>query len=415
MTTGSVVYDNTALQPQWTYNYVTGVTTYQADGAAGSYYSKTWNGTDYPVQKPQYEKIYWRDPYLGKLHVHKRRLDKPVRTKTDYHPYNSAITKRDGNVFVWDRSLYGSLDSRYQRTMFAQYGNLGYSTDSNSEWLANDTLALQGKLREAIAGSDFDLGVFLGESHQTLKLISENATRIYKAFKKVKKGDVVGASKALGVLPPKGGSHSKNVGSRWLELQYGWVPLVKDVHSAAEFLAKQLEFPLVRTYRVRRRKPLKLTTVAAGSVFNANAHGETRGQIIARLSEVDVAQLSGLTDPASVAWELMPWSFVFDWFVPIGEYLSARSLASSLTGEFVVTTTRRAESHLEALVMVNSPPVKESLIQKGIMNSFSLTVTRTVSTNLAVPFPNVKPLSKVASWQHCANSIALLTQVAKYH
>jgi hypothetical protein len=37
-------------------------------------------------------------------------------------------------------------------------------------------------------------------------------------------------------------------------------------------------------------------------------------------------------------------------------------------------------------------------------------VTRTVSTNLSVPLPNFKPLGKVASWKHCANSVALLVQ-----
>jgi hypothetical protein len=34
-----------------------------------------------------------------------------------------------------------------------------------------------------------------------------------------------------------------------------------------------------------------------------------------------------------------------------------------------------------------------------------------LGNTISVPLPNVKPLSKVASWQHCANALALLTQM----
>lgn len=35
-----------------------------------------------------------------------------------------------------------------------------------------------------------------------------------------------------------------------------------------------------------------------------------------------LAQL-GITNPAELIWELVPYSFVIDWFVPVGNYLSA--------------------------------------------------------------------------------------------
>jgi hypothetical protein len=30
----------------------------------------------------------------------------------------------------------------------------------------------------------------------------------------------------------------------------------------------------------------------------------------------------GLLNPATVAWELVPYSFIADWFVPVGDYLT---------------------------------------------------------------------------------------------
>lgn len=39
----------------------------------------------------------------------------------------------------------------------------------------------------------------------------------------------------------------------------------------------------------------------------------------------------GLMDPASTAWELVPWSFVVDWTLPIGDWLSSLSATLGLS------------------------------------------------------------------------------------
>jgi len=412
MTTGSIVRDDQIPYQQYSTVYPQNWTTLRGTSPIGSYYSKTWTGTDYPSQKPIYEKIYWRDPYLGKLHVHRRRVDKPVRTKTDFHPYSCSIVSRNSGYFVVTRYAYGQLDTITGSGTQANYGD-GYSYVAANEWNANDDLSLIGKLREAVAGSDFNLGVFLGESHQALNMIANSATRIFTGLKYLKRGNIVGAAHALGAPPPKGHFTPKGVrtdmANAWLELQYGWLPLVSDAKGAAEFLAKQLEFPLVRTYKVRKRKPIALTPVTS-SLLQFKGHRETCGQIIARISEANVAQLSGLLDPASIAWELLPWSFVADWFLPIGDYLAARSFVSSITGEFATTKTTRTSCGYSAILTVNSPPIKEELLA-GSHSSTKIDVTRTVSTSLSVPLPTFKTLDKVASWRHCANAVALLTQL----
>jgi hypothetical protein len=413
MTTGTKVIDGQGLVEEYSTVYPSGVKTSRGFKPVGSYWSKTWSGTNYPPNKPTFEKIYWRDPYKGKLHTYKRRLDKPVRTKTDYHPYSCTIIGRNSGWFQIDRYAYGQLDSITVTTTLGAFGD-GYSYVGGNEWGANDDLALINQLREKIVGSDFNLGVFLGESHEMLTLIGGSATRIFQSLRYLKRGNIVGAAHALGAKPPKGHFTPKGVrtdmANAWLELQYGWLPLLKDAKSAAEMLAKQLEFPLVATYRVKRRKAVPLSAVS--SAFTGSAgYRETRGQLIARVSEGNVAQLVGLLDPASVAWELLPWSFVADWFMPIGDYLSARSFVNSITGEFVTTKTTRTEFAYSCLKTVNSPPIKELLTQPGSHYSTRVEVNRSVSTSLQVPFPSFKTLDKALSWRHCANAIALLTQL----
>jgi len=43
------------------------------------------------------------------------------------------------------------------------------------------------------------------------------------------------------------------------------------------------------------------------------------------------AQQAGLTNPALVAWELVPYSFVFDWVCSVGDWLTALTALNGLT------------------------------------------------------------------------------------
>jgi len=321
-------------------------------------------------------------------------------------------TMKSSSFCAFDRPLSNSQGYRSADQMWSG----GYTVGSSSTWNANDDLALIGALRERIAGSDFNLGVFLGEGHEALSMITKNATQIYRAYRAIKQGDIIGAAFHLGVTTIDRHRNltkahvRKDVANRWLELQYGWLPLVNDCYGAAEFLSQRLNYGYKQRYQVRRKKLLQLipsSIVAGGKDYQA--YGFTQTQLIAFLSEVNTPQLIGLTDPASIAWELTPFSFVADWFIPIGSYLAARGLASALTGTFVTSKLRREWMRVSAFEDFANQVM---FIQPNILYSY-VDFSRTISTSLSVPFPNIKPLGKIASWKHCANAVALLSQFFK--
>lgn len=279
----------------------------------------------------------------------------------------------------------------------------------STDWSSNDDLNLIGKLRERIAGSDFNAGVVLAEGHKTLAMIAENATRIYKGISALKHGNLSAATAHLAGHVPKSkrpkSRRSTTAQSRWLELQYGWLPLLQDVMSGAQFLAHQLSVPIMQTVRVSREKKGSVTWSGTAGWRYDKSEILSRSSIKATIAEKDIAQLSGLTDPASVAWELVPYSFVVDWFIPIGAYLSARGLSQALTGTFVTSKTYR-ERHSGFI------PFGQNITGLTYQGSAYLeqgTMSRTLASNLAIPLPSMKPLIKVASWKHCVNAIALLT------
>jgi hypothetical protein len=386
---------------------------------SSNYTEKTWSGTDRPTStKQRYERIdtsyketflrVRRNKELIKIKYHNRflmrRIKPPARAlHDDPHPYSCDI-----RWFNFPR-LNHYWDPDY-RMWFPLYpGTLGQCNPlTTSSWTTNDDLVLIGKLREKVAGSDFNAGVFLGEGHEALNMIRNAATRIYWGYRAAKHGDFRSARRYLVNGSDRSKLGRKSVANNWLELQYGWLPLLKDAESGAQFLAHHFSSPLAKEYRVRHvRKDGTLTTSSQINTEYKNTQVINSGQIIARLTEKDVISLVGLTDPLSVAWELLPYSFVIDWFIPIGNFLAARGLSQSLTGTFITT---RYDSYKANGWYCKTAAIQDS--SSADSDAFKIIkVRRSVSSTLEVPVPTFKPLNKVLSWKHCANAVALLSNL----
>lgn len=404
-----------------------------------SRYTKNWSGTNYPSTPPLgiFQAVWYKvdraidsqvpgsPPTVGWTYLRKwEERKKKRRSLLVDHPYHMDLEfwtdTTQGKVAVYNQYPPYNLQG-YEEWYFRTLYNAGYNSRFPLLWGANDTIALQGKLREKIVGSDFDMGVFLGEGRQTLMLLAQTATRLLSAMRSLRGCDPGGVAKALGLSPARvrdimrknpGGKRlspkeaSVAASSAWLELQYGWIPLVSDAFGAAQALAQQLNEPAVQTYRVRKRNQTKTCPVASPNIKSYEYLAQVKGQLIARLTEKNVIGLNGLADPSSVLWELLPWSFVADWFIPIGSYLEARGLAQSLSGVFVTTITQR-----ETFSTTSGLPLSAIRKRERDFNyrHMRVIVDRTVSSSLATPFPTFKPLDKVASWKRAANAVALLT------
>lgn len=116
----------------------------------------------------------------------------------------------------------------------------------------------------------------------------------------------------------------------WLELQYGWTPLLNDVYGAAELAAQLLvespaDFVVKATFRDTLNQDSAELQPYSGDVADFTSTYSIRHKYIAYLKigdpEVRLHASLGLSNPALVAWEKVPFSFVADWFLPIGAFL----------------------------------------------------------------------------------------------
>lgn len=389
-------------------------------------------------QKGQYKKFVFSPPMKAKngkplrpltftVPKGKRKPDRPndytMSALTHYNPVMGDC--------VNDRGPFGIL--RYYNAAFDNL--IGIALPPDAPFNSNDDIKLVNRLSEKVRGSDFNLSVFLGESKQMLDMVGSSALRISQAFEHAKKRDFEAAAnvlargyahdskarKRLVSFRPLKGGRGDTVASNWLELQYGWIPLLSDAKSAAEQLAHRLEVPF------RTRVVSSVTASLPGSYWDEQnlsfkwtaGRSLSQKRIIAYFEESQqetIPQLSGLLDPELVLWERLPYSFVADWFAPIGGYLQARGFARRLTGTFITTTKK--EKYLGGCVMKKpfigtyqgSPVYATYDYNCGGYYKREVSLTRVVSTSLSVPdLPQVKPLAKIASWQHCANALALLT------
>lgn len=383
MTTGSDVVDN-----RITVTLGTGVQ------KVGTYWSRVWQGGDAVIPKRPLvvyltladgTKLYRRAPRRIAKEEHNYKMDL-VSSNNPAGSYRNPLRPSDPPV-----------------TSSAE-GQMGGVAGFVSKWTTNDELALLGKLRDQVQGSSFNAAVFLAEGNQALHMILSAASALDGAYRHAKRGNFAAASKSIARYERKQGRGSKTLASNWLEYQYGVKPLLSDVFDAAVTLAKLTNFPMQQTVTVTRKVPGTIKAASPGLV-KANGEGFDAMKIKAIIREVNIPSLIGLQDPASVVWEKLPYSFVVDWFLPIGSYLSARGLSQSLTGTFVTTrTTKWKVTNLTSVLNTYQMTDMDRWRHREVH------MTRTVSTTLFVPYPSVKPLAKAASWAHAANAVALLTQ-----
>lgn len=188
---------------------------------------------------------------------------------------------------------------------------------------------LSAKLRNAVTsdikGHDFNLGVTLGESRESLNMIGLTA----KGVASLLRNPVRALSNAL----DKGWSMNdarQKASDVWLSFRYGWSPLVSDAYNAGVAAGAILTpRPVTRIVSMSDTAPIDVSggfPVNGGWVCKARSVHRMAAHYIIQENGQSLAKNLGLTDPALVAWELVPFSFVVDWFLPVGKYLEARAV-----------------------------------------------------------------------------------------
>jgi hypothetical protein len=141
----------------------------------------------------------------------------------------------------------------------------------------------------------------------------------------LRRGNYRAAARILGVRPGKKLPRALWA-NKWLEWKYGWMPLLNDVYESVGAIDRVLA---KETWRRKASKIWRFRIAAQSLVGSGWGRGlcVSEGQVGVhcrldfKLTEYPSSSALGLTNPALVAWELLPFSFVLDWMVPVSEWL----------------------------------------------------------------------------------------------
>lgn len=263
--------------------------------------------------------------------------------------------------------------------------------------------------RNKVKNTDINLGVAFAERKATARLLGDTAFNIGKSFMDLRRGRIRSAMNRLGISSkarePRGG----NVPRKWLELQYGWKPLLSDVYGACEALSKRDRADWrVTAKATARSSSTRVVNFGGGNWGFCRVKVENLAfvRIDALPSNENLISLAslGVTNPLLIGWELVPFSFVVDWAFPVGNWLESLDALLGY-GLSYTSNTLFSKAYWEH---IGTSGQDGSYIYDNSYAGFKRAVrlNRVASNNVPLPrFPRIKD---PASLGHMANGLALL-------
>lgn len=351
-------------------------------------------------------------------------------TKTpNFHALKQQGVRLPVKSYSWqrydikDKYVQTYLGTKRQRDSFGQVllvdslrsGNIPLPGGSKAtvQTLSNLQGTVTNRLLDKVRDQDIDLGVAMGEYRETASFFATSCVRIAKSYRSFRRGRV---SEALSTLTGRKNNKWRDIpgvaSDAWLAYSYALRPLLSDIHGAAKALSKRNKFVDVAVVRSTNLFDFrdKFVTAPSSWAYTAEMMGEvrTRGEIRFRVSNplYRIFDQVGLTNPLSIAWELVPFSFVVDWLLPIGKTLA--NVVPPQGVDFVDGWVSQKTSG-SSFCSTNLPT--PGLGWKTLSSSREILKTRSVLTGFPRYHVVVPDLS--LSKQQIASGLALLWQVSQ--
>lgn len=269
----------------------------------GSYYEfKRQTGGDTPLAA-RLKGIYYDNPYSSER---KGLIDTFPMTRF-YAP--------DGSSYLLDPK------QRFAKYWFSANSSIGTPPAISS---------IYAELDREWKDTDLNIGMYLSpEGRESVGMVAESVLRMSTAAHRLKHGDITGFFRNLKDVPRADKRRvlrkydQGDLSGAFLSAHLGWEPLIKDAYSASEGLGK----PKQEATRIKSSKGFTgrynyATTLPKGCKYTGKSFG-VHTIILTVRREATFSERFGMANPFLIAWELVPLSFVADYFLPISDVITA--------------------------------------------------------------------------------------------
>lgn len=253
------------------------------------------------------------------------------------------------------------------------------------------------KLLLKIKDQTSNLSVTLPELGKTTDMVFGLGRDILAAFRSLRSGKTFSQFMRWVKNP---NNASKSVARRWLEYNYGWIPTIMDIHGLSESLYRRTKNGWIyvrvsdqdtKEKRISDNFTLDDYHLKQVMSFRRRARYKIASGTLKTLSE------TGISNPTLAAWELVPYSFVVDYFVNIGDWLSTFDALNGVS-DLSWYSTNKVE--VTASANIKGYRTQQRAQSVGVMFN-----RNSLNTTLTADFPQWRPNINA---RRLANLVALL-------
>lgn len=261
---------------------------------------------------PTYHDLDGFNPQGSQTYKERRKVYKQVpRDSNKPLPYKALFIQ--STYLAWPDSNI-AMTAAGSSWLATNAYNAGISDFNNASNKAYEKFI--SKMHESVS-----LGMALAERREAVSMIAKRCNDIADAYRALRRGDFKKFLARLDVPPKKRHRglvqvRSKQVSALWLEYWFGWSPFVNDIYTGIQLLDSP--YP---SSRVTGAGVDHLTQTTGFQRYDMTAIVKCGAYVSVDNEMLYRANQFGVVNPALVAWELVPFSFLVDWFVPVGNYL----------------------------------------------------------------------------------------------
>lgn len=313
--------------------------------------------------------------------------------------------KRNGTSCMWasaisDRWYYCTLANDYPSVNTFKVDGIEQTARQQAiEKAYSDVANIQSSLAETIA-----------ERASTLSVVIQRAKQVWQIYQDIRSGRLLSRRSRRRYRKPT----EQDIAKTWLEYSFMWKPLMQDVITFAEGIQP------IKGQRIVGRADSSIFWVdplKSGDFVGYNtSQRKVKAVCVLEVTLDDplkaVQAEMGLFQLGSL-WNILPFSFVIDWFFSIGAFLERLCFPGKtvVNGSVTVTTTDIAHNYVQR-VGIFSPANKDraAIPYKSKGSGVTTETIRKVRT-VGVPSPFFISTNMNFSFWHVGTTWALLASI----